>query len=108
MIKRVGDRTVEHARVAELIAEHDVVVVVVGMPFSLSGEMGPAARKVRSEVKGLRKRLDAKVVTQDERMTTVEAQTSLHVQGVGRKKGRTVIDQVAAAVILQSWLDAGH
>ncbi|MGF1598228.1 MAG: Holliday junction resolvase RuvX [Acidimicrobiales bacterium] len=110
-IARVGDRTVEHGRVAELVEEHAGVAVVVGLPLSLDGERGPMARKVASEVKGLRRRLDAlgvEVVTHDERMTTVTALGSLRAQGVSSRRGRSVVDQVAAAVILQSWIDAAR
>ncbi len=106
-ISRVGNRPVEHDRIVELATEHEVSVVVVGLPLSLSGEVGPAARKVLSEVKGLRKRLAAEVVTHDERLSTVDAQGSLRQQGLKGQKGRAVIDQVAASVILQSWIDSG-
>ncbi|MCP3987640.1 MAG: Holliday junction resolvase RuvX [Actinomycetia bacterium] len=106
-INRVGNRPLEHDRIAELVADHEVTVVVVGLPLSLSGEVGPAARKVLSEVKGLRKRLAAEIVTHDERLSTVDAQGSLRRQGLKGQKGRAVIDQVAASVILQSWIDSG-
>ena len=104
-IERVGDRRLEHERVRALVDEHDVAVVVVGLPLSLSGGVGPTARAVLSEVKGLRKRIAAEVVTHDERMTTVSAEASLRAQGVSSRRGRAVVDQVAAAVILQSWID---
>lgn len=106
-IRRVGDRTVEHGDIAAAVEEHDAVVVVVGLPLSLSGDVGPAARKVLSEVKGLRKRLGIEVVTHDERLSTVRAEDSLRQQGVTGPRRRAVVDQVAASVILQSWLDAG-
>ena len=83
-------------------------MVVVGLPLSLSGEVGPAARKVLAEVKSLRKRLAVEVVTHDERLSTVDAQGSLRHQGLKGPKGRAVIDQVAAAVILQSWIDSNR
>lgn len=82
------------------------MVVVVGLPLSLSGDVGPAARRVLSEVKGLRKRLAVEVVTHDERLSTVDAEASLRAQGVNTRKGRSVVDQLAASVILQSWIDA--
>jgi putative Holliday junction resolvase len=108
-VDRVGDRTVEHARIAHLVTDHGVGVVVVGLPLSLDGELGPAARKVLSEVKALRRRLrveGVEVVTHDERFSTVDAHGSLRAQGVRGAKGRAVVDQLAAAVILQSWIDA--
>lgn len=105
VVERVGDRSLEHGRIGELAAEHEAVIVVVGMPFSLDGTPGPTARAVASEVKGLRKRLGLEVVTHDERMTTVEAGHSLRHQGLGNRRSRQVVDQVAAAVILQAWID---
>lgn len=104
-IERVDDRTVEHGRVAELIDDNDIVVVVVGLPLSLDGTIGPAAKAILREVKALRKRLGIEVVTHDERLTTVTATSALRAQGVDSRRGRSVVDQLAASVILQSWLD---
>ncbi len=105
-IERVGDRTIEHGRVQALIDEYGVSLLVVGLPLSLDGTIGPAGKTILREVKSLRKRLGIEVVTHDERFTTVTAEGSLRAQGVGSRKGRSVVDQLAAAVILQSWLDA--
>ncbi len=105
-IKRVGDRTVEHGRIAEIVAEVDAVVVVVGLPRSLDGRDGRAVDLVRSEVRGLAKRLSIPIEEYDERFTTVEAERSLRVTGTKGRAKRDVIDQVAAAVLLQGWLDA--
>lgn len=105
-IKRVGDRTVEHGRIAEIIAEIDATVVVVGLPLSLDGSDGHAVKLVRSEVRGLAKRLSIPVEEYDERFTTVTAEQSLREMGTRGHAKRDVIDQVAAAVLLQGWLDA--
>lgn len=104
-INRVGDRSVEHARIGEIIASESAVAVVVGMPLSLSGEVGPAARAVRSELKGLRRRLGVPVDTVDERLTTVSAEAELDRMGVDNRRRREMVDQIAAAVLLQAWLD---
>lgn len=107
-LKRVGDRPKEHEQIEALVAETGATAVVVGLPVSLDGGQGPAARKVLSEVKALRKRLGpcgVAVVTHDERNTTVTAGGSLRDQGVKARNRRAVIDQVAAAVILQDWID---
>lgn len=107
-VRRVGDRKAEHEAIAALASEHGVTTVVVGLPLSLDGSDGPAARAVRSELKGLRKRLPGvEIVTHDERLTTVTAQGQLRRGGVDSRRGRQVVDQVAAAVILQAWIDAG-
>ena len=105
-VQRVGDRPREHRRLAELVAETGAEVVVVGLPLSLSGDAGPAARKVRREVAALRAALDVPVETYDDRLTTVTADRSLHAMDVKGARRRQVIDQVAAAVLLQAWLDA--
>ncbi|HKA85990.1 MAG TPA: Holliday junction resolvase RuvX, partial [Acidimicrobiales bacterium] len=72
------------------------------------GSVGPAARAILDETDELRTRLPVGVVTWDERLSTVEAEQRLRAAGVRGRKGRRVVDQVAATVILQSWLDAGR
>lgn len=103
----MGDRSVEHQHIGRLLAEHEATEIVVGLPLALDGSVGPAARKVLSEVKGLRKRLGVTVATHDERLSTVEGARSLRAQGIKQGDGRQVIDQLAAQVILQAWIDAG-
>ena len=110
-VRRFGNRPVEHDLIREIVARTGATVVVVGLPLSLDGSMGPAARKVLSEVKALRKKLEpdgVAVVTHDERNTTTTATHSLVDAGVGSRRSRDVVDQVAAAVILQSWIDANR
>lgn len=107
VVKRVGDRVIEHREIGDLAREHDVTTIVVGLPLSLDGSSGPAVRKVRSELKGLRKRLGLEIFTHDERLSTVTAAGSLRDSGVGNRRSRQVVDQVAAAVILQAWIDSG-
>jgi putative Holliday junction resolvase len=108
VVARSGDRRRDHRRIGELVAEAEAEVLVVGMPLSLDGSVGPAARLVSDEVDELRARLDVPVVTWDERLSTVEAHRRLRAAGVGGRASRRVVDQVAATVILQSWLDAGR
>ncbi len=104
-VKRVGDRPKEHAEIQEIIDETGAVLVVVGLPLSLDGQLGPAARSVVSEVKGLHRALSVPVETHDERLTTITAEGNLADGGVRGRKRREVVDQVAASVILQGWLD---
>ncbi|MGH9111017.1 MAG: Holliday junction resolvase RuvX [Acidimicrobiales bacterium] len=110
VVTRAGDRAVDHARIVALVAEAEAGVVVVGLPLSLDGSIGPAARSILEESDELRAELPVavEVVTWDERLSTVEAERSLRAGGVTGRKGRRVVDQVAATVILQSWLDAGR
>ena len=95
----------DHKKICDLVDEWEVDIVVVGMPYSLNGSKGLAAKTVEKEVKELSSALEVPVATQDERLTTAIAAKELAIQGLDSKKQRKVIDQVAASVILQSWLD---
>jgi putative holliday junction resolvase len=112
VVARVGDRTVEHGRILELAAQLGAHYLVVGLPRSLDGSEGPAAGAIRSEIRGLNRRirregLDLVVEEQDERLTTAEAHRNLQVAGHRSRDRRQLVDASAAAIILQSWLDAG-
>ncbi|MGH9233828.1 MAG: Holliday junction resolvase RuvX [Acidimicrobiales bacterium] len=108
VVDRSGDRGRDHRRIAALVDEAGADVVVVGMPFSLDGSIGPAAQAVLDELDQLRGVLAVEIVTWDERLSTVQAERSLRAGNVRKAKRRRVVDQVAATVILQSWLDAGQ
>ena len=95
----------DHNKINELVNEWEAEIVVVGMPYSLNGSKGSAARLVEKEVEKLSDSISVPVTIYDERLTTVMAAKELDVQGLNSKKQRGVIDQVAASVILQSWLD---
>jgi putative Holliday junction resolvase len=108
-LTRTGDATRDRAAVVAVIEEVGAKLVVVGLPLSLSGRAGPAARAALSEVAALREVLQPKgitVETADERLTTVEAQRSLTAAGRKGKAARSVIDSAAAMVLLQAWLAA--
>jgi putative Holliday junction resolvase len=90
----------------QMVTEREVIEVVVGLPTSLSGRAGPAAKAVEEYAGELAARLAVPVRLVDERFSTVDAQRGLHASGVGTRKGRSVIDQAAAVIILQSALDA--
>lgn len=92
-------------RIAGLVAEHDVVGVVLGLPRNLRGEDGPAAQAARAFAEALVAGLDVPVEFTDERMTTVVAARQLSGRGVKGRKQRAVVDQAAAVQILQGWLD---
>jgi putative Holliday junction resolvase len=104
-VDRSGDRARDHRRILDLAAEADAEVLVVGLPLALDGSVGPAATGVLEEVEELRATAPVPVETYDERLTTVTATRLLRERGVSGKARRKVVDQVAAAVILQSWLD---
>lgn len=83
-------------RVAALVSEHEAEVVVVGLPLTLRGEHGLQARETEAFVEALRARLDVPVETEDERFTTALA---------ARTGGRAPEDALAAAHLLQGWLE---
>ncbi|MGI5501088.1 Holliday junction resolvase RuvX [Lentzea sp. CA-135723] len=90
-----------------LIADHDVVEVVVGLPKTLAGRHGPAAEAATAYAAALAGRIaPVPVRLSDERLTTVVVSRVLAQRGVKGKKQRAVVDQAAAVEILQSWLDA--
>ncbi len=93
------------ARVAALAEEYDVLEIVVGLPYSLSGREGPAAATVREAVSTLQQLTTRPVRLVDERLSTVTASQQLRAGGTKAKKQRPVIDQAAAVVILQNALE---
>jgi putative Holliday junction resolvase len=90
---------------AELVAEYEVVEVVVGLPRTLAGREGPAARAARRYAELLARRVRVPVQLSDERLSTVVAERALGERGVGGRKRRAVVDQAAAVEILQGYLD---
>ncbi|MEV4500119.1 Holliday junction resolvase RuvX [Micromonospora arborensis] len=95
------------AELAALVAEHEAVGVVVGLPVNLAGKHGPAAVHVKAYADRLVDVIAPVPVTlTDERMSTVVASRRLAERGVRGKRQRAVVDQAAAVEILQSWLDA--
>jgi putative Holliday junction resolvase len=108
---RSGGRDLD--ALAAMVVEHEVVEVVVGLPRTLAGRDGPAARAAADYARALSGRLSEGVAVRltDERLTTVSATRMLAERGVRGRKQRAVIDQAAAVEILQGWLDArraGH
>ena len=94
------------ARIADLVAEHAVVEVVVGLPLSLSGARGAAAHTAlgyAQEIAATIEPVPVRVV--DERLSTVSAHGHLAAVGIGSRGRRAVVDQAAAVIILQSALD---
>jgi putative Holliday junction resolvase len=101
-----GGRAEDHRQVAALVAEEGVDVVVVGLPRSLDGSLGPAAEAALAETDELRRVLPVPVELHDERLTTVAADRALAGAGVGSRERRGSIDSAAAAVLLESWFAA--
>jgi putative Holliday junction resolvase len=105
VVPRSGDPSRDRRRLVELADEAGVEIIVVGFPLSMDGSRGPAARAAEAEVESLRAMTDVPVTLHDERLTTVSADRALLAQGLGARERRKVVDKVAAAVMLQAWLD---
>jgi putative Holliday junction resolvase len=91
--------------IAGIVMENGVTEIVVGLPLSLSGKRGEAADHARKFADALAGFLGIPVALEDERLSTVEAERGLRSAGLGGRSRREVVDQTAAAIILQSYLD---
>jgi putative Holliday junction resolvase len=99
-------RQEDFAAIAELVREHEVELVVVGHPRSLDGTIGPQARRVERYADTLAKTLPVPLIFWDERLSTCIAEQLMIEAGRTARKRRKRVDAVAAAVILQNYLDA--
>ncbi|MFV1989433.1 MAG: Holliday junction resolvase RuvX [Acidimicrobiales bacterium] len=104
-IERNNDVPGSHRAIRALLLEWEADVLVVGLPLSLDGSDGPAARSARREAAALEELLGTPVELHDERLTTVTADRILMEQNMDAKARRKVVDQVAASIMLQAWLD---
>ena len=102
VIKRTGNL---YRDIAKIVEEWEANAVVVGLPLSLDGSVGPAAKKALAEVKKLGATLQVPVETYDERLTTVTAERLMTDAGLDSRNQRKVVDKIAAAIMLQAWLD---
>ncbi len=93
-------------KVKELIAEKNITQVIVGMPRNLNGTYGTAAEKVRVFVKVLERCIGLPVRTWDERLTSAQANRVMIESGVRRDRRKLNVDSMAAAILLQSFLDS--
>lgn len=90
---------------SRLVTERDAVEVVVGLPTTLAGRHGPAAEAAEAYATELAGRVTVPVRLVDERLSTVDATRGLRASGVDTRRGRSVVDQAAAVIILQAALD---
>ena len=105
VVARSGDRARDHQAIAALAEETGAVALVVGLPLSLDGSVGPAAAAAQSEADELATATGLPVELWDERLTTVSADRELMALDLKAPARRRVVDKVAAAVMLQAWLD---
>ena len=94
------------ARIRELVQQKEVELILIGMPRNMDGTFGPAAVKVQEFVAALKAELSVPIRTWDERLTSVEANRFLIQGKVRRDKRKQKVDQTAAAILLQSYLDS--
>ena len=99
------DRAADLDRLLEVARQWGVQRVVVGLPRHMDGRLGKAAPEILALVETLKEALGVEVVTWEERLTTVEAERVLIQADLSRRRRRQVVDQLAAVLILQNYLD---
>ena len=105
VVLRTGDRAQEHRQIRAIVEEVEAEIVVVGLPLSLDGSEGKAAKAAREEAKAIGQIVSLPLEMHDERFTTVEAERVLKEQGLKAPERRKGVDKVAAAILLQAWMD---
>ena len=105
VIQRSGSVARDHQAIAKLVLEEEAEAVVVGLPLNMNGSAGPAAQAAVKEARALATVVGVPVHTSDERRTTVTADRAMMEAGMNAQARRKVVDKVAAAVLLQHWLD---
>jgi putative Holliday junction resolvase len=103
---KVGSPPGEIVAIADLVREHGVTTIVVGLPVTMSGTRGTRALKAEAFADALRDAIGVQVELQDERLTSVEADRALGSADVPARARRSVVDRTAATIILQAWIDA--
>ncbi len=94
------------ARIEALIEEKEVTKIVLGYPLNMNDTVGERARKTEEFKESLERRTGLEVVLWDERLTTVEAENAMIESGIRREDRKKYVDEIAAMLILQSYLDA--
>ncbi len=94
-----------YRRIASLAEEYEVSEIVLGLPLNMDDTKGERAEKTLLFARELEARLHLTVHLADERLTTVEAEEAMHLQGVDRRDYKEYVDSIAAAIILQDWLN---
>ena len=89
-----------------LVEDYETECLVVGLPLTLSGDEGPQAEVVRAEAERLASAVGLPVEYADERLSSEEARRCMASSGMSEKEMRGAVDKIAAAIILQGWLDA--
>ena len=93
--------------ILQIAQSNDVAEIVVGIPYSMSGRVGPQTRVTMDYVEALEKHTDLPIRRVDERLSSVQAERMLRESGVQPSKNKGRVDAVAAAILLQAYLDSG-
>jgi putative holliday junction resolvase len=101
-VHRSKSRRHDHGEIKKLVKDEECELVVVGLPLSLDGSVGPAARAATKELATV---VGVPVEMYDERFTTVTAEAAMREAGLSGQRQRLIVDKMAAAVMLQAWLD---
>lgn len=105
IIQRIGSIRKEMGQIRSMVEEYGVGLIIVGMPYMMDGSVGIQAEKVIAFIDEMKRRLRTPVETWDERLSTAEVERMLIAADQSRSKRKQVIDKLAAAVILQSYMD---
>ncbi len=99
------NRKIDLIAISDLVSIHKVERVIIGLPISLDDTIGPQAQKIQKFAHHLGRVIDVPIEFWDERFTTVEAEEILHKLNKNSKKQKDIIDQVAAVIILNEYLE---
>lgn len=105
VLHRTSKKSKDHQAIKLLAEEWESELLIVGLPLSLDGSVGPAAKNILGEIQLLQANTGLKVESIDERYSTTSAKQALQEQGISEKEQKMLVDQVAASIILQTWLD---
>lgn len=108
VLSRAKSVRLDHLKIAEIVLQEEVEVVVVGLPLLMAGGHGRAAKAATTEARQLSTVLSVPVEMFDERMTTVAADRALKESNLSASARRQYVDKVAAAIMLQAWLESRH
>jgi len=106
VLQRTRSRHHDDAEIARIVREEEIEVVVVGLPLNMDGSEGASAKAAIADARRLATVVDVPIELHDERRTTVTADESMRAAGLDGVERRQRVDKVAAAIMLQSWLDA--
>jgi putative Holliday junction resolvase len=106
VLQRSRSKRHDLEEIARIASDEEVGVIVYGLPLSMDGSEGPAAKAAIAEADRLATFVDVPIEMHDERLTTVTADRAMLDAGLNAVERRKVVDKIAAAIMLQSWLDS--